>query len=143
MLRVDWAIACRFAEVNNNLATIVGGGIDHTLVPALPAPVQVIVLARLVGPPEEFQGEHTVACAAYAPNLSELARVEGRLVIPAIPPADWVLAIYYPMAVQFLASDAGAYRLEVSIDNSEAYPIPMHVTDQPPPGMPQPPSPEA
>lgn len=37
MLRVDWAIACRYAEVNNNLATIVGGGIDHTYIPALGA----------------------------------------------------------------------------------------------------------
>ena len=136
MLKVDWALACRYAEVNNNLATMVGGGIDHTYLPALPAPMQVIVLARLIGPPEEFQGEHNVACAAFAPDLSELARVDGTLVMPEIPPTDWLLAVYYPMAVQYMAPTAGAYRIEVGIDDSDPYPIPMHVSDRLPPEAP-------
>ena len=51
-----------------------------------------------------------------------------------------MLAILYPMAVQFIAPEQGTYRIQVGIDNSEPYRIPMHVTDQLPPGMAPPPA---
>ena len=143
-LRVEWAIACRYAEVNNNLATIVGAGIDHMYVPALPMNVQVVLAVRLVGDPEEATSEtHTLRCVAFGPDtLDELARAEGELDMrgSAVLSSDWLASIHVPMGVMFHAESEGAYRLEVSVDDSDAYLLPMHISSAPLPGAPPPPA---
>lgn len=137
-LRVDWAIACRYAEVNTNLATIIGGGIDHMYVPALPQNVQVIVATRMVGDPQELLGQpHTVRCVAFHPHtLDEIARAEGQMNLQGpVVQQDWLASIHIPMGIIFPADAEGAYRLEVSADESDAYILPMHISTNPPPGL--------
>ena len=138
-MRVEWAIACRYAEVNDNLFTIIGAGIDNMYVPTLPMPVQVAVAARLVGTPEELTARtHTVRCVAYGPDdVEELARAEGQMELRDLQvrnPADWLASLHVPMGIVFPVSAEGAYRLEVGVDDSDAYLLPLHIHSGPPPG---------
>jgi hypothetical protein len=146
-VRVDWAIPCRYAEVHDNLATIVGGGIDHTLVPVLPAPVQVVLAIRLVFLPDEDEltSAHKLRVAALSPEGETLAQVEGDINLAggAPPPAgDWLQALHVPMAIQFMAQTEGRYTLEITVDG-HTLGIPMTVVTGLPPGAgpPTPPGP--
>jgi hypothetical protein len=141
-LRVDWGIACRYAEVNDNLATIVGAGIDHLYVPALPAPVQVVVAVRLVAALDELGADktHQVSCVVRAPDLSEVGGLSGGLEIPVPEGAreDWLLGIHIPLAVRFEAPGEGAYTIEIKVGGADPYQLPIHVATVPPPGVPPP-----
>jgi hypothetical protein len=137
-LRVDWAIPCRYAEVNDNLATIVGAGIDHMFVPALPAPVQVVLAVRLVSPPDEVAGgdEHPLGWAVLDDQRNTIAELGG-MFAPAIEgaPADWLVGLHLPIVVIFPVEVEGTYTIELTVDD-HTYSVPMHVHA----GSPQPPA---
>ena len=122
--------------------TIVGAGIDNMYVPTLPMNVQVVVAARLVGEPEELTARtHTVRCVAYGPDdLAELARAEGQMELRdlQVRNPDWLASLHLPMGIVFPAETEGAYRLEVGVDDSDAYLLPLHIGAGPPPGTPPP-----
>lgn len=134
-MRIDWAIPCRYAEVNGNLATIVGAGIDHTYAPTFPAPVRVVMAVRIVALPDEFGGDPppTLRCVARDEEGTELANVGGALTVerPEGVRPDWLVGLHVPLLVQFLAPAEGTYTIEVSIAAS-TYPVPMHVVSTPP-----------
>ncbi|MGO9898836.1 MAG: DUF6941 family protein [Solirubrobacteraceae bacterium] len=139
-MRVDWAIPCRYAEVHDNLATIIGGGIDHMWMPALPAPVQVILAIRLIFLPDEIDSGavHKLRVAAIAPGGETLSQVEGDLNVagPTAPAGDWLQGLHIPMAIQFMAEAEGQYSLEITVDG-HTMGVFMNVALGPPP---QPPS---
>lgn len=57
-MRVDWAIPCRYAEVNGGLATIVGAQVDAVRAAQFPARVGTWLARRLVFGDEETSSEH-------------------------------------------------------------------------------------
>jgi hypothetical protein len=61
-VNIDWVIPCRYAEIHDNLATIVGGGIDTFWVAELPTPIQLVLVMRLLAMAEEIgpDQKHTV-----------------------------------------------------------------------------------
>lgn len=132
-MRVDWAIPCRYAEVHDNLATIIGAGIDHTLVPALPAPVQVVLAIRLVFLPseDELGAAHKLRVAALSPDGDKVAEVEGDLNLGGeAVETDWLHGLMTPMAIQFMAETEGLYNLEVDVDGHTIR-VPMNVATAP------------
>jgi hypothetical protein len=66
-LRVDWLIPCRYVEVNNGLATLVGAGIEWQTVPAFPIEFTQMLGLRIVGLPDEE--EHTLNVRILGPTM--------------------------------------------------------------------------
>jgi hypothetical protein len=136
-VRVDWATPCRYAEVHDNLATIVGGGIDHLWPPSLPAPIGVFMAIRLIFLPEEVagQGQFQLRVAAMAPDGSLLNQVEGQINIGGprvVPDPTEFQGLHVPMAVQFMAQTEGRYQLDITVDG-HTYSVGLHVAAGPPP----------
>jgi hypothetical protein len=59
-MRVDWAIPCRYAEVDDGLATIVGAQVDAVRVADFPARVGTWLALRLVFGDDEAASAHDV-----------------------------------------------------------------------------------
>ncbi len=139
-MNIDWVIPCRYAEIHDNLATIVGGGIDTYWLPELPAPIQVVIAVRVLALAEEFDGrEHAVANRVRDPHGELISEVIGQLAIAgeAARP-EWLTGITLASVVQFDVTEEGTYTLEHVIDDVTAA-LPIHVVHGLPPGAEVPP----
>jgi hypothetical protein len=128
-VNIAWVIPCRFVEVHDNLATIVGGGIDTLWVPELPAPLQIVLCVRLTGTPEELteDQQHKAVNRVRDPQGNVVSEISGEFAIgveSARP--DWLVGISLPTAIQFEATEEGTYTIDHLVDDAE-YSIPMHV----------------
>ncbi|MCU1500605.1 MAG: hypothetical protein JWM47_4558 [Acidimicrobiales bacterium] len=122
-MRVAWVIPCRYLEVNGNLATIVGAGIDRVWLPELPMPIQVLCAVRIIGglhevdEEEQEEPEHTLACRVHSPAMELLSELEdsfgmaGSADEPGIDPA-----VIIPVGVVFEAQEEGTYTIEIAVD---------------------------
>jgi hypothetical protein len=126
-LRVDWAILCRYVEVINGLATIVGGGIDRYGPMPLPQPLVITAAVRLVGLPD--MADHTIEVQVLDPLLAPV----GQPVPPATfkmqapgpdHPPGWEANVLVPMIVNIEVADAGTYTLDIKVDgHSHTHPF--------------------
>ncbi len=135
-MNIDWVIPCRYAEIHDNLATIVGGGIDTYWLPELPAPIQVVIAVRALALAEEFDGrEHQVTNRVRDPHGELVSEVIGQLAIAggAARP-EWLTGITLASVVQFDVTEEGTYTLEHVIDDATAA-LPIHVVHGLPPGV--------
>ena len=127
-MRVDWAILCRFAEVDDGLATIIGGGIDTFTVPSLPALLDLVMVVRLVGSPEET--EHQLAIRLVDPELKQVGK-ELRATFSGTPNPEalpgWEAGVILRVAAGFPAPVAGPYTLEIAVDGRAAHTVPIIV----------------
>lgn len=139
-MRVDWAIPCRYAEVHDNLATVIGAGITHLWPTELPATIGLMLAIRLIFLPDEVdpQAMHKLRVAAMAPGGGMLQQVEGDLNIgrPSVAPDENEFqGVHVPMALQFQAEVEGTYMLEITVDGHTTG-VPLHVAPGPPPAPP-------
>jgi hypothetical protein len=142
-LRVDWAIPCRYVEVNDGLATIVGAGVDTFWVPEMPAAVGVLIAIRIVGSPEEMAPgvEHNLVVRVLDPGMEEISRIEGRGGASGTNPLaqeGFEQASIIPTMQQFEVPAEGNYTIEIRIDDRSAT-VPIRVIEGPPAGMEGPP----
>lgn len=132
-MRVNWAIPCRYAEVHQQGATIIGAGADLLTVPQLPAPVQALFVVRFVGDPDELDGEtpHPTVVRLFDPHGQTIGEQTGELVggVRQIVPG-YVAEMIIPMGVVIDAREAGAYGVEFEIDG-DALRVPIHVLEPP------------
>jgi hypothetical protein len=132
-VRVDWAIPCRFVEVQpQSGATIVGAGADVVHVPSVPTPVQVLFAVRYVGAPEEVNGEtaHSIVCRIFNPVGDRVDEQTGQLMAHGtqmIP--GYVAEIIVPSGVVIDAQQFGTYGVEFSIDEDTLRRVPIHVVE--------------
>ena len=95
-MQIDWVIPCRFAEVHDNLATIVGGGIDTFWLPELPGLVQVFLAIRLTATPDELEADtpHKTANRIKDPRGELMSETQGEIRIAgeAARP-DWLVTV--------------------------------------------------
>jgi hypothetical protein len=139
-LRVGWVIPCRYVEVTNNLATIVGAGIDHVWVPSIPPPqpVQILCAVRIVAnhdevhvePPEE--GPNTLTCRIHDPSMEVVSDLPAPFAMsgtfdPAIEPA-----VIMPIGVAFEPQEQGQYTIEIAVDE-RSFSVPLTVSEGAPP----------
>ena len=61
-VNIDWVIPARHAEIHDNLATIVGGGIDRQAAPEFPSVVGMMLAVRLTATSEEIGPDHMHSC---------------------------------------------------------------------------------
>lgn len=126
-MNIDWAIPCRYAEVHDNLATVVGAGIDTYWVAELPSQLQILIAVRLLATTDELEegGPHEMTHRVRDPHgdllgeLSATLTFEGEAARP-----EWLTGITVPVAVTFEAAEEGTYTLELAVGaSSEAFPI--------------------
>jgi hypothetical protein len=135
-VNIEWVIPCRYVEVHDNLATIVGAGIDTYWVYEGPGPLQVVLAVRAVATPEELEAgdEHTITNLIRDPSGGQIGEMSGQLKIQAeAQRPEWLVGLTLPMIVQFDALQEGTYTIEVGIDGA-SHALPIHVVHGPPPG---------
>jgi hypothetical protein len=136
-VNVDWLIPCRYAEVHDNLATIVGAGIDTFWQTELPVGIQVAFIARLQGLPEELTEDvvHDIRQIVTGPDGTVVGDASGEAkfgLVSGNPRADWLQGLMMPLIVGFEASQEGTYTFELIIDSSSRS-VPLHVVHGAPP----------
>jgi hypothetical protein len=135
-VNIAWVIPCRYAEVHDNLATIVGAGIDTFWPGQLPNEVRVTVVVRLLATADELGPghEHTMRNVVRGPDGEALGQpVEAKFQAGTeeeISSAreDWLNGIELVTMAAFEASEQGTYTLELTIDESTVS-TPLHVLD--------------
>lgn len=133
-MRVGWVIPCRYVEVTNNLATIVGAGIDRVWVPSIPPPqpVQVLSAVRIVADHDEIhaeppqEGPNTLACRIHGPSMELVSELSQPFAMsgsfdPAIEPA-----VIMPVGVAFQPEEEGQYTFEIAVDD-RSFSVPLTV----------------
>ena len=117
-MRVDWAIICRYVEVNNGLATIVGGGLDVFTVVAVPVELPITIALRAVGLPDA--NEHTLEVLVIDPMMAPAgeAGVQAKFTMAANPnhPPGWELNLTAPIIVNVPIEQAGTYTIDIKVD---------------------------
>jgi hypothetical protein len=123
-LRIEYAIPAKYAEVNDNLATIVGAGIDTFGVPELPTVVNTMVAVRVVGTHEEMHGHHRLRCLVrneeheiVGPELD--AEFDLDIGVANELREDWLQNTMLSLGIQFDAESEGAYTITVMVDEAE------------------------
>lgn len=129
---MDWIIPCRYVEIHENLATMIGAGIDTLTPPDLPAGVQVTTAVRLTGLPSELEAglKHTTRTVVRGPDGEIVSEVAGEFEVEGHGPPpeqqDWLQGFVVNLAVAFEAVVAGTYKIEHFVDGSSAV-VAMHV----------------
>ncbi len=129
---VDWIIPCRYVEIHENLATMIGAGIDTLTPPTLPAGVQVTTAVRLTGLPAELEAglKHTTRTVVRGPDGEIVSEVAGEFEVEGHGPPpdkhDWLQGFVVNLAVAFEATVPGTYKIEHFVDASSAV-VAMHV----------------
>jgi hypothetical protein len=136
-MNIEWVIPCRYVEVHDNLATIVGAGIDTYWLHQGPGPLQVVLAVRALATPEELEAgdEHTITNLIRDPSGGQIGEMTGQLKIQAeAQRPEWLVGLTLPMIVQFDALEEGTYTIEVGIDGA-SHALPIHVVHGLPPGF--------
>jgi hypothetical protein len=136
-LNIDWVIPCRFVEVHDNLATIVGGGIDTFWMQKFPGNLQIMFALRLLAMHDELDrgSKHVVTNRIRNPKGTEIGTgtmelaVDGRSARP-----EWLIGIPLTFGVQFEVTEEGSYTVEFAVDDAERA-LPIHVVHGSPPGQ--------
>lgn len=129
-MRVDWAIPCRYVEVQQGAgAVLVGAGADMAAIPSLPTAIQLLFAVRYVGAPDELDGEteHPIAARIFDPDGAQIAEQKGLLKAHATLAIPGYLAeLIVPTSIVFEPREYGTYGFEFSIDEHEVR-VPMHI----------------
>lgn len=138
-VRIDWAVACRYAESDGQIATLVGAGIDVLNPPALPMMVGVMLVVRLAAAADEFEGgvQHDVTCRvldpAGAPVLAQDDTPAEAMVMSFAAPegvqqrvTGWLVHPLFAFQVAWIARESGSYSIETSAGD-DTHLSPIHV----------------
>ena len=130
-MNVDWIIPCRYVEVHDNLATMIGAGIDTLTPPDLPAGVQLVTAVRLTGLPAELEAglKHTSRTVVRGPDGEVVSEAEGEFEVEgegSPDQRDWLQGFVVNLAVAFEAAEPGTYMVEHTVDASSAT-VAIHV----------------
>lgn len=129
-MRIQYAIPCRYAEGVGNVNNILGGGIDTTIVQALPVPVGLMIALRVVGAVDEMVGEMLkFHCHVAAPDGTEAGFALDHEIGPVEAQAarqDWPIGLVLSFGLQWHAETEGTYMIHLQV-NDQYDALPMHV----------------
>ena len=129
-MRVDWAIPCRYAEVNGGLATIVGAQVDAVRVGEFPARVGTWLAVRLVFGDDESSSAHDVMMKILDPQLGEIAETHTNLTLGPPNPEKapgWEGSHLMATFVQFDAQTDGTHTFELYVDGRHQQTLPFSI----------------
>lgn len=135
-MNIAWVIPCRYAEVHDNLATIIGAGIDTFWPGELPGQLEVTVVVRLLATADELGPghEHTMRNVVRGPDGEPLGLPReatfqaGTAAEVSSAHEDWLNGIELVTMAAFEASEQGTYTFELTVDDSTSS-TPLHVLD--------------
>jgi len=109
-VRVEWAIPCRYAELEGGTATIVGAGVDVFFVADLPAIIGMMVVMKLSGSAEEWEAQFTLGFQILDPSApvvrEESIEIGAQLGTQLFP--TWERGGIIPTAHEFEVAEPGA-----------------------------------
>jgi len=128
-VRVGWATLCRYAEVNDGLATMVGAGLDTYFVPGFPETIQVVVVFQLFGTQQEMADEHELVFRIHDPAMNAAESPSVTFVGEPNPLAlpGWEASTILVTAHVLPASAEGAYGIEIVVDGDSQNTVPFSV----------------
>lgn len=135
-MRVVWAIPCRYAEVHEGTATIIGGGTNLFWVPQLPAPIGLMVAINIAGSEHELREPHTIRSQVLGPDMQPLGPAGEAILEMGLSehrPPGWEGNLILPTVNQFVAPVEGTYTIEFTIDDRSETTV-ILVQQGPPPG---------
>lgn len=131
-MRIAWAVPCRYAEVVENVAHILGGGISVVHVPEVPTTVGLFV-ALCIGGSEHELGEdqqHIVSARALNPAHEEiLPQLDIPFAAPHWGPAGGESTFVLPLQPVMPISEFGLHMLEFNIDGRSTTTVPINVVE--------------
>jgi hypothetical protein len=129
-VRVDWAIPCRYAEINAGLATVVGAQVDAVRVVQFPARVGTWLAIRFVFGDGEASTDHEVVLRILDPDLGEIGETRTSLTLGPPNPEKvpgWEGSHVMATFVQFDARDEGTHTFEVYVDGRHQQTLPFSI----------------
>lgn len=112
-MRVEWAVACRFVEVHDGLATMVGAGVDNIGVASVPSEVGIMFAVRIAIAPGD-SGKHKLTARVLNPQMDQIGELAAEFEIGAGQPhtqPGWEGHITVPLAFGWPVAEPGAYLL--------------------------------
>jgi hypothetical protein len=129
-MRVDWAIPCKYAEVNGTLATIVGAQVDSVRVAEFPVTLSTWVALRLVFDDHEAADSHEVMFRMLDPLLEQIGERRATVNLGAPNPEKqpgWEAHHLTAFNLHFQATQPGTHTFEVYLNERHQRTLPFSV----------------
>jgi hypothetical protein len=133
-MKVALAVVCDYAEVRENLLTLVAAGITRLRRDTLPAPLSVFVALQLELTAGERPFPHEVSVRVMGPAGNELATIAGGFQVASSADfeADESGVVSLPFDLRMVtAVEFGWYTVEITIDGSNKQSLRLKVTRPP------------
>jgi hypothetical protein len=134
-VKIEWVIPCRYVEVRDNIATIVGAGGDRFVVTEEPWEIGIMLAIRISALVEEL-GPHRVYPVENHirdPSGEVIQEEVGSFSASArseIATANWLQGVWVPVETKFSAETEGTYTITHKFGSSEHL-LPLHVVHGP------------
>jgi hypothetical protein len=129
-MRIDWAIPCKYAEVNGSLLTIVGAQVDTVRVSEFPMRLRTWVAMRLVFGEEEAGGEHSVVFRMLDPSMRQIGEHTANVNFGSAHPEKqpgWEANHVMALQLGFDATGPGTHTFELYVDDRHQRTLPFSV----------------
>jgi hypothetical protein len=121
-MKVDWAILSNGAELRENLAYVLGGGIDTVNTPQVPTAFMGAVLLRFLVHRSEAGRAHKATLRIVEQDGREIARLEAQFGVNAMTPdfpVEWEIPAMFAINLHGLQLQReGEYAIEILGDDT-------------------------
>ena len=134
-MKIESVIPCRYVEVRDNIATIVGAGGDRFVVKEAPWEIEIMFAIRISALVEELAPDRIYPVENHIrdPSGAVIQEEVGSFSATTrgeIAAANWLQGVWVPVEAKFLAETEGTYTITHKFDASEHL-LPLHVAHSP------------
>ena len=131
-MKIDWVIPCRYVEVNENLATIIGAGGDRFVLLEEPWMVEIMLAIRVTALVEELGPDkvHPVENSIRDPDGNVIHEESGSFAATArgdVHDPTWLQGVFIAAQAKFAAEIEGTYTVSHAFGGSEHL-LPLHIS---------------
>ena len=133
-MKIALAVVCDYAEVRENLLTLVAAGITRLRRESLPAPLAVFVAIQLEVTAAERPFPHEVTAKVFGPAGTDLATITGSFQVASTTDfdADESGVVSLPFDLRMVtAVEYGWYTIDIAIDGGNRQSLRLKVTRPP------------
>ena len=134
-MKIDAVIPCRYVEVNDNLATIVGAGTDTFWISEEPWFVEIMLAVHVTALVDEFGPDNVYPVKNHIRDPEgNIIHEEGGSFSAArqgeVQNPDWLQGVWIAARAKFPAETEGTYTIAHAFGDSEHL-LPLHVAHGP------------
>ena len=133
-MKVSLAVVCDYAEVRENLLTLVSAGITRLRRETLPAPMAVFVAVQLEVSASERPFPHEVTARVTGPSETDLATINGSFQVASTSDfeADESGVVSLPFDLRIVnVAEFGWHSIEITVDGANKQVLRIKVTRPP------------